>query len=184
MNSSYESAEPAARYRLPRMTIDEWERQIAQFWERYGKAPSDDVAWVEELDALASSCPAADGRAEFERAGIRDSTGRTDAAVELYDAGIAAGLDESRAAQTYVQLASSKRVLGDLDGALDLIEQADPHALGGAPSAVRALTLRDLGRHDEALRVAIEALVPHLPRYARSMANYARLLTEPEDDSR
>ena len=53
-----------------------------------------------------------------------------------------------------------------------------PHALGGAPSAVRALALRDAGRHDEALRVALEALIPHLPRYQRSMAGYARLLTD------
>lgn len=163
------------------MMVGEWEQQVAEFWERFVAAPSDDSAWVDELDALASLCPAPDGRAEFERAGIRDSTGRTAGAVEYYEAGIASGLDDVRTARTYVQLASSKRVLGDLHSALVLIERADPHALGGAPSAVRALTLHDLGRNDEALRVAIEALVPHLPRYQRSMANYARLLTEPEE---
>lgn len=163
------------------MTVDEWEQQIAQFWERFGAAPSGDEAWVDELDALTSLCPITDGRADFERASIRDSTGRTADAVEYYETAIVSGLDGVRTARTYVQLASSKRVIGDLNGALALIEQADPHALGGAPSAVRALTLHDLGRHDEALRVAIEALVPHLPRYQRSMANYARLLTDPEE---
>ena len=163
------------------MTVDEWEQQVAAFWERFVAAPSDDAAWVDELDALASLCPAPDGRAEFERAGIRDSTGRTAAAVECYEAGIASGLDEVRTSRTYLQLASSKRVLGDLHSALMLIKRADPHALGGAPSAVLALTLHDLGRDNEALRVAIEALIPHLPRYQRSMANYARLLTEPEE---
>lgn len=163
------------------MTVDEWEQKVAGFWERFGNASGDDPVWVDELDALAALSPARDGRADFERAGVRDATGRTAEAVELYEAAIASGLDDSRLAQTYVQLASSKRVLGDLHGALEITERADRLALGDASSVVRALTLHDLGRHDEALRVAIEALVPHLPRYQRSMANYARLLTGPED---
>lgn len=166
------------------MTIDEWEQQVADFWEAFDSTPpeSDEQAhpFVARLDALADDCPADDGRAEFERGCIRDSTGRTGEAVGHYEAGLAAGLDEVRRARTLVQMASSRRVLGEPDAALAIIANADPHALGGAPSAVRALILHDLGSPDEALRVAIEALVPHLPRYRRSMANYARLLTEPE----
>jgi hypothetical protein len=161
--------------------VDEWEQHIAAFSERFTLEPSDSATWVDELDALAVLCPASDGRSDFERAGIRDSTGRTAAAVEYYEAGVASGLDDVRTARTFVQLASSKRVIGELHSALALIERADLHALGGAPSVVRALILHDLGRDDEALRVAIEGLVPHLPRYQRSMANYARLLTEPEE---
>lgn len=166
------------------MGIDEWEERIREFWESFDAAPpeSDTEAdpFVASLDALAAACPAADGRAEFERGCIRDSTGRTAEAVGHYEAGLSGGLDGVRHARTLVQMASSRRVLGDPDAALALIDAADAHALGGAPSAVRALILHDLGRSDEALRVAIEALVPHLPRYRRSMANYARLLTEPE----
>ncbi|KQP01591.1 tetratricopeptide repeat protein [Leifsonia sp. Leaf264] len=166
------------------MSIDDWEQGIRAFWETFDAAPpeSDEEAdpLVARLDALAAECPTADGRAEFERGCIRDSTGRTAEAVGHYEAGLAAGLAPVRHARTLVQMASSRRVLGDPDAALAIIADADPHALGGAPSAVRALILHDLGRSDEALRVAIEALVPHLPRYRRSMANYARLLTEPE----
>ena len=160
------------------MTIDEWERRIAAFWADFEASPADGDPIVAELDRLAAASPASDGRASFERACIRDSTGRTADAVAFYEAGLAAGLDATRHTRTLVQMASSQRALGHTDEALKILTDADPHALGGAASAVRALALRDAGRHDEALRVALEALVPHLPRYQRSMANYARLLTE------
>lgn len=39
-----------------------------------------------------------------------------------------------------------------------------------------------MGRAREAVSLAVGALAPHLPRYQRSMANYARLLTEPDTD--
>lgn len=40
-------------------------------------------------------------------------------------------------------------------------------------SAFLALGLADTGREREALAVALAALAPHLPRYQRSLANYA-----------
>ncbi|BCW68111.1 hypothetical protein NicSoilB4_28740 [Arthrobacter sp. NicSoilB4] len=160
------------------MTIDEWERRVADFWTSFEVSPRDGADIVDELDALAAASPASDGRAHFERACIRDSTGRTADAVAFYEAGLAAGLDPIRRTRAQVQMASSQRALGHTGEALEILSRADPHALGGAPSAVKALALRDAGRHDEALRVALEALIPHLPRYQRSMANYARLLTE------
>ncbi len=158
--------------------LDEWEHRIAAFWAAFESTPSHGDPIIEKLDELALASPAPDGRAQFERACIRDSTGRTEEAVSFYQAGLAAGLDPVRQARTYVQMASSLRALGRTDEALSLLAHADRHALGGAAGAVRALALRDAGRHDEALRVALEALIPHLPRYQRSMANYARLLTE------
>lgn len=159
------------------MTIDEWEQRIAAFWTTFEESPDDD-GLVRVLDDLADLSPAADGRAAFERACIRDSTGRTAEAVALYEEGLAAGLDPVRQTRTRVQMASSQRALGHTDEALRILAETDPHALGGAASAIQALTLRDAGRHDEALRIALEALVPHLPRYQRSVADYARLLTE------
>ncbi|MDI3210878.1 tetratricopeptide repeat protein [Arthrobacter sp. AL12] len=160
------------------MTLDEWERRIAAFWAAFAASPTGGEEIIDELDELAAASPATDGRADFERACIRDSTGRTPDAVSFYESGLAAGLDPTRQTRTYVQMASSQRALGHTAEALKILAHADPHALGGAPSAVRALALRDAGRHDEALRVALEALIPHLPRYQRSMANYARLLTD------
>ncbi|MCW2948827.1 MAG: hypothetical protein JWR24_5544 [Actinoallomurus sp.] len=52
--------------------------------------------------------------------------------------------------------------------------------LDDAVRAVLALALTDVGREREAVALAIAALAPHLPRYQRSMANYARLLVDPE----
>ncbi|MEC5192814.1 MULTISPECIES: tetratricopeptide repeat protein [unclassified Arthrobacter] len=160
------------------MTMDEWERRVAAFWTAFEAAPTNGDEIVAELDELAAASPAPDGRADFERACIRDSTGRTADAVSFYEAGLAAGLDPLRLTRTCVQMASSQRALGHSSKALEILSHADPHALGGAPSAVRALALRDAGGHDEALRVALEALIPHLPRYQQSMANYAKLLTD------
>jgi hypothetical protein len=42
------------------------------------------------------------------------------------------------------------------------------------------LALADTGREREAVSAALAALAPHLPRYQISVANYARLLVEPQ----
>jgi hypothetical protein len=51
--------------------------------------------------------------------------------------------------------------------------------LDDAVRAVLALCLTDVGRTREAVSLLVTALAAHLPRYQRSMANYARLLLEP-----
>jgi hypothetical protein len=58
--------------------------------------------------------------------------------------------------------------------------RAGSDQLDDAVKAFLALALTDLGREREAVSIAVAALAPHLPRYQRSMANYARLLLEPE----
>jgi hypothetical protein len=55
--------------------------------------------------------------------------------------------------------------------------------LDDAVRTVLALALTDLGREREAVSIAVGALTAHLPRYQRSMANYARLLVEPDPDA-
>jgi hypothetical protein len=52
--------------------------------------------------------------------------------------------------------------------------------LDDAVRAFLALALAEVGRNREALSIALAALAPHLPRYQRSLANYARLLVDPE----
>jgi len=60
----------------------------------------------------------------------------------------------------------------------------DPAAkrLDDAVRAFLALALTDVGREREAVSLALGALAPHLPRYQRSLGNYARALVEPEPD--
>lgn len=88
-------------------------------------------------------------------------------------------VDPDRAAQMVVQHASTLRNLGRTDEAIAMLRDAPEHpSTGAAPKVFLALALHDAGRYDEALRVAIEALEPTLPRYNRSVLAYAKALTE------
>jgi Tetratrico peptide repeat len=88
-------------------------------------------------------------------------------------------------------MSSSLRNIGEAAKAVDLLEaerNVDPatldeaaRGLGDAISATLALCLADAGREREAVSVAVTALAPHLSRYQRSMANYARLLVHPDE---
>lgn len=79
--------------------------------------------------------------------------------------------------------AGSLRNTGRVDEAVaPLTPEPDaPHGeLDDAVRATFALCLVDMGRGREAVSLAVGALARHLRRYQRSMANYARLLVEPE----
>jgi hypothetical protein len=104
----------------------------------------------------------------------------------LYRWALDHGLSGYRRRRAVIQMSSSLRNIGLAEAAVALLEaerDIDPatldeqtRTLADAISAVLALCLADAGREREA--VAVAALAPHLPRYQRSMANYARLLVE------
>lgn len=97
-----------------------------------------------------------------------------------YENALKLGLDAARHAQLAVQYGSTLRNLNRLDEAITVLQGAPTHeSTGSAPLIVLALTLHSAGRKDEALRVAIEAQIASLPRYQRSMRNYAAALTGP-----
>lgn len=162
------------------MTSAEWEDEVAAAWARLDEV--DEHAFRDLVDDVATRAPDdAGGAADFERACARDSTGRPDLAVPLYAAALERGLVGLRRRRATIQMASSLRNLGEPDRALALLEEEArrPDELADAVVAFRALTLADLGRERDALALVLTALAPHLPRYERSVANYARLLTEP-----
>ena len=108
--------------------------------------------------------------------------GREAEAVQLYEQALAAGLGGIRRRRAVIQLASSLRNVGQVERGLALLEaerQRGPDELSDALSAFLALMLVDTGREREAVATVLTALAPHLPRYQRSVTNYARLLTEP-----
>jgi hypothetical protein len=76
-------------------------------------------------------------------------------------------------------MASSLRNLGDAEESVALLtaerERGSDH-LDDAVCGFLALALADAGREREALSIALDALAPHLPRYQRSLGNYAREL--------
>ena len=121
--------------------------------------------------------------AAFERACAFDSTGHSDRAIPLYRRALELGLEGERRRRAVIQLASSLRNLGQVRESLALLtaEREQPSdRLDDALSGFLALTLADSGREREAVSVALRALAPHLPRYQRSLDNYARLLIEDE----
>lgn len=169
--------------------MDDWERRSAQAWSEMddyaarGEAGAADFRG--RIGALADELPRDSPIAAFERACAWDSTGHSDKAVPLYREALEHGLAGSRRRRAVIQLASSLRNIGQAAEAVELLEAEahnhDPDAvvLADAVSAFLALCLTDVGREHEAVSVALRALAPHLPRYQRSLANYARLLVEP-----
>ena len=161
---------------------DAWEADVERFWATADDADPERV--LAEVRALVARRPAGDAAAAFELASGFDFVGREAEAIPGYEAAIAAGLDEPRRSSAVIQLASSLRIVGEPVRALAVL---DGDAVGGpvvaslapAASAFRALVLHDLGRHDEALAVALTALAPTLPAYARSVSWYAGELGRP-----
>ncbi|MCK2027650.1 tetratricopeptide repeat protein [Microbacterium sp. SSW1-47] len=158
-----------------------WDDRVEQVWaEATGDEVGDDT--IARIDALAAERGPDDARAEFERAGARDSAGRPAEAVELYRRALALGLDEEHRPQCVIQLASSLRNLGEYDEALAVIRAEEEASADGpyrdAVAVVHALILASAGRPHQGLSVALLALVPHLPRYHRSMTAYAQEMAE------
>jgi hypothetical protein len=52
------------------------------------------------------------------------------------------------------------------------------HPLADAAAAFRALVLTSMGRPVDAVALLLATLAPHLPRYQRSVRNYAADLLE------
>jgi tetratricopeptide (TPR) repeat protein len=131
------------------------------------------------MDELVAELPADSAVAAYERASALDSTGRSDLAVPLYRQALELGLGSDRRRQAVIQMASSLRNLGQAEESVALLRaerEAGSDELDDAVSAFLALALVDTGREREAVSLALAALAPHLPRYQRSLANYAREL--------
>lgn len=159
------------------MTTDDWEDRVAALW---ADDTLSDNARIERMRVLSANAPHP-ALGAFELGGALDSAGREAEADEQYAAATTAGLaeiDPARAAQLAIQHASTLRNLGRIDEAITMLRNAPPHpSVGAAHDVFLALALHSAGRVDEALRVAIEAVEPTLPRYNRSIRAYAAELT-------
>lgn len=172
--------------------MHEWEKRVADAWSSIDHYEDRDDDFRALIDKLVAELPDGDPIGLFERACAWDSTGHSDRAVPLYQRAIDGGLTGYRRRRAVIQMSSSLRNTGRVETAVTLLEaerDIDPatldeqtRTLADAISATLALCLVDTGREREAVSVAVAALAPHLPRYQRSMGNYARLLVETEDD--
>ncbi|MEV1018784.1 tetratricopeptide repeat protein [Streptomyces sp. NPDC050264] len=164
----------------------EWEERIAAAWatiDNYGEDAASAGEFRAVIDELVAELPADSPVGPFERASAFDSTGHSDKAVPLYQEALRLGLTGYRRRRTTIQLSSSLRNMGRPEEGVALLEPeltAPRDELDDAVRGCLALCLSSLGRDREGLSLVLEALAPHMPRYQRSMANYARALTEAE----
>jgi tetratricopeptide (TPR) repeat protein len=155
----------------------QWEERLADLWAALDELG--EAEFLARIDALAAERGDDDAIALFERGAARDSTGHSDLAVPLYRQALELGLEGERRRRAVIQMASSLRNLGRPEESVALLEaerDAGSDALDDAVVVFLALALADVGREREALALALGALAPHLPRYQRSAANYAREL--------
>lgn len=165
------------------MNATDWEQRVVDAWASIGERSEEDFLAL--IEKLAAESPVGGGAADFERACSFDSTGHSDRAVPLYRQALEAGLTGERRRRAVIQMSSSLRNLGRPEESVALLTaelDAGSDHLDDAVRATLALALTDVGREREAVSLAVGALAAHLPRYQRSMANYARLLIEPDPD--
>lgn len=152
-----------------------WQEQVDDVWARADELGDQGV--MDAMDALAADAPDP-ALAAFERGGSRDSGGRPELAEPLYREALELGLPEDERAQCTIQLASTIRNLGRPEEALELLRTAAPYeSYAVATAAFTALVLASLDRPTEGLAEVLRAVAPTLPRYTRSVTNYANDLT-------
>jgi hypothetical protein len=155
------------------------ENRIAALWDLFDEYGEHEFR--ARMDELVAELPEGSPLAPYEQASAFDSTGYSDRAVPLYREALERGLAGSLRRQATIQLASSLRNLGRAEESVELLraeQDAGSDELDDAVSAFLALALTSTGREREAAGIALGALAPHLPRYQRSLSNYARELVE------
>ncbi len=163
----------------------DWEDRVTAAWATFDDYAEEDAAdFRAVIDALVAELPEDSPLGPFERACAWDSTGHSDRAASLYREALARGLSGYQGRRAKIQLSSSLRNIGQAEEGVKLLTpelDGPSDELDDAVRACLALCLSSLGRDREGLSLVLGALAPHLPRYQRSMANYARALVEPED---
>jgi hypothetical protein len=163
----------------------DWEQRIATAWASIDQY-EEEAGFLVLIEKLVAELPPGDPRGPFERACSLDSWGHSDLAVPLYDQALAAGVTGLRRRRAVLQKSSSLRNLGRSEESVALLTAeiaTTSDELDDAAAAILAMALTDVGRAREGVALAVEALAKHLPRYQRSMANYARLLVEPDPEA-
>jgi Tetratrico peptide repeat len=161
--------------------IRDWENQLKLIWEQLGKIP--DIDFVEKIKIHTSRLPEAESNAiaYFENACAFDSTGYEKEAEPLNRSALSLGLTGIRRRKARIQLASTLRNNGKFGESIEiLIEEKNNYSdeLNDAIDAFLALSLSSGGKDKEALSIVLKTKSSHLPRYNKSLYNYATKLTE------
>ncbi|TDD72460.1 tetratricopeptide repeat protein [Actinomadura darangshiensis] len=157
----------------------EWEQRMADLWAAFDD--HEPQAFLTNVEGLTSELTPGDAVAEYELASAHDSIGNEASAADHYGRAFEAGLSGSRRRQATIQYASTLRNLGRAEESVTILTKerdAGSDELDDAVTAFLALALTDVGREREAAGLALGALSRHLPRYNRSLSNYAKTLLE------
>jgi Tetratrico peptide repeat len=157
----------------------DWEKRVSDLWTSIDDLSEEE--FLTQMEQLVAELPADSAVAVFERASSLDSTGHSDLAVPLYRQALELGLQGERRRRAVIQLASSLRNLGHASESVTLLRaerQVESNDLDDAVSAFLALALVDTGREREAVSLVLIALSRHMTRYQRSLANYAKLVSD------
>jgi hypothetical protein len=152
-----------------------WEQRLELLWTSIDERHEDD--FLDAMKDLFAELPADDPVGLFEQASAFDSTGHPDLAVGRYREALERGLPGQRRRRAVIQLASTLRNLGQPEESVALLTvelDAGSDDLDDAVRAFLALALTSVGRERGAVSLALTALAPHLTRYNRSLAAYAR----------
>ncbi|GAB3530952.1 hypothetical protein GCM10027403_00520 [Arthrobacter tecti] len=157
------------------MTDQSWDRKVDYFYENEF-SELDAQGSIARMHALASEQPGGDAAALFELGGVHDALGLESEAISLYRRSIEAGLEGERATRVYIQLASTLRNVGAPSEAVLMLESMPSSNDDDARLAFLALAMYDEGRYGDALRTALNALIPTLSGYGRALTEYAEAL--------
>jgi tetratricopeptide (TPR) repeat protein len=150
-----------------------WQQKVDRFYEQEFD-DADPLGSIERMRALLMERPEGDAEALFELGGVHDALGLETEAIPLYRRALATGLEGTSALRASIQLASTLRNVGHSAEAVVILEaMPDAGVDEGARQAFLALALHDEGRHGDALRTALLALIPTLDGYQRALTEYA-----------
>ncbi|WP_155849838.1 tetratricopeptide repeat protein [Arthrobacter sp. H41] len=155
------------------MTDIAWQQRIDRFYEQEFDDANPQGS-ITKMRSLLSERTEGDPEALFELGGVHDALGLENEAIPLYRRAIEAGLTGTSALRASIQLASTLRNVGNSSEAVTILESMPDAGIDeGARQAFLALALHDEGRHGDALKTALLALIPTLDGYKRSLTDYA-----------
>ena len=164
----------------------ELEQAVALGYQRRDRADmAPTIAYFEQLLAQHPGHPVL----IYELAGAYDTAGEEARAKGLYEQALDAGLDGEALRRCLCQYGSTLRWLGELDASAAVLARAREQFPDSESVRVfQALTLNELGRHDDAVGLLLGIVAQHgevtdLGRYATGLGGLARWLLDgrPED---
>ncbi|SIS35022.1 Tetratrico peptide repeat-containing protein [Chryseobacterium joostei] len=156
---------------------ENWEIQLQRIWQKLGTISNEE--FIQQIKEHITLLKGSQAIADFEMACTFDSTGHEKEAEPLYRSALAQGLSGLRRRRARIQLASTLRNNGKIEESIHILREEKANysdELNDAVDSFLALSLSSAGEYKEALSLTLKAISLHLPRYNKSLFNYADAL--------